>query len=83
VTVSGSAYIADANWNLLEKKLTQQPVSIAFAAENQDGGIAIVVHGAQLSFVDPSARGMDQQVSIDFSGSATNTENGYLDIYYW
>jgi hypothetical protein len=83
VDVSGSAYIADANWNLLEKKLTQQPVSIAFAAENQDGGIAVIVHGAQLSFVDPSASGMDQTVSIDFSGSASNTENGYLDIYYW
>jgi hypothetical protein len=83
VDVSGSAYIADANWNLLEKKLTQQPVSIAFSAENQDGGIAVIVHGAQLSFVDPSASGMDQTVSIDFSGSASNTENGYLDIYYW
>ncbi|CAB4132240.1 hypothetical protein UFOVP139_55 [uncultured Caudovirales phage] len=83
VKVSGSAYLSDENWDLLEKKLTQEPVSIAYTASNQDGGIAVIVHGAQLSFPDASSKGMDQQVSIEFSGSAKNTENGYLDIYFY
>lgn len=83
VTVSGSAYLADSNWDLMEKKITQQPVSIAYTAANQDGGIAVIVHGAQLSFPDAGSQGLDQQVSINFEGSAKNTENGYFDIYFW
>lgn len=83
VNVSGSAYISDENWHLLEKKITQQPVSIVYGAENQDGGIVVAVRGAQLSFVDPSARGQDQQVSIEFSGAAKLVDSGYFDIYLW
>jgi hypothetical protein len=83
VNVSGSAYLADENWDLMFKKLTQQPVSIAYMAGNEDGGIAVIVHGAQLTFPDPGSKGMDQQVSIEFSGSAKNTDLGYLDIYFY
>jgi hypothetical protein len=83
VTVSGSAYLSDANWKLMAKKLSQTPVSIAYTVENDDGGIAVVVHGAQLSFPDPSSKGMDSQVSIEFSGTAKGVENGYFDIYTW
>lgn len=83
VTVSGSAYLADSNWDLMEKKITQEPVSIAYTASNQDGGIAVIVHGAQLSFPDAGAKGLDQQVSIEFQGTAKNTENGYFDIYFY
>jgi hypothetical protein len=83
VTVSGSAYISDENWYLLEKKLTQEPVSIVYGAQNQDGGLIVAVRGAQLSFVDPGAKGQDQQVSIEFSGAAKTVDSGYFDIYYW
>jgi hypothetical protein len=81
ITVSGSAYLSDENWDLMAKKLSQTPVSIAFSVENDDGGMAFVIHGAQLSFPDPSSGGMDQQVSIEFSGAAKAVESGYFDIY--
>jgi hypothetical protein len=81
ITVSGSAYLSNENWDLMAKKLSQTPVSIAFSVENDDGGMAFVIHGAQLSFPDPSSGGMDQQVSIEFSGAAKAVESGYFDIY--
>jgi hypothetical protein len=81
ISVSGSAYLSDENWDLMAKKLSQTPVSIAFSVENDDGGMAFVIHGAQLSFPDPSSGGMDQQVSIEFSGAAKAVESGYFDIY--
>jgi hypothetical protein len=83
VNVAGSAYLADENWSLMEKKLTQEPVSIAYSAQNKDGGIAVLVHGAQLSFPDASAMGLDQQVSIEFTGTAKKVEEGYFDIYFF
>ena len=81
ITVSGSAYLSDENWGMMAKKLSQTPVSIAFSVQNDDGGMAFVIHGAQLSFPDPSSGGMDQQVSIEFSGAAKAVESGYFDIY--
>jgi hypothetical protein len=81
ITVSGSAYLSDENWGMMAKKLSQTPVSIAFTVQNDDGGMAVVLHGAQLSFPDPSSGGMDQQVSIEFSGSAKQVAAGYFDLY--
>lgn len=81
ITISGSAYLSDENWHLMAKKLSQTPVSIAFTVQNDDGGMAFVIHGAQLSFPDPSSGGMDQQVSIEFSGAAKAVDAGYFDIY--
>lgn len=81
ITISGSAYLSDENWRLMTNKITQNPISIAYTVENDDGGFAVVVHGAQLSFPDPASGGMDQQVSIEFSGSAKAVDAGYFDIY--
>jgi hypothetical protein len=81
ITISGSAYLSDENWRLMTNKISQTPISIAYTVENEDGGFAVVVHGAQLSFPDPASGGMDQQVSIEFSGSAKAVESGYFDIY--
>lgn len=83
VNVSGSAYLADENWDMIEKKLTQEPISIAYSAHNKDGGIAVMVHGAQLSFPDASAKGLDQQSSIEFTGTAKKVDQGYFDIYFF
>jgi hypothetical protein len=43
----------------------------------------VLLHGVQLTFPDGAAEGLDQQVSLAFSGSATATETGYFDIYTW
>jgi hypothetical protein len=82
VEISGSAYLADSDWSLMAKKISQAPVMIGYTAINDNGGIGVVVHGAQLSFPDPSSAGMDQQVSIAFTGSAKSVTSGYLDIYW-
>lgn len=83
ISIGGSAYLADANWDLMAKKLTQEPVRIAYSVGNIDGGMTVVVHGAQLSFPDGNAAGMDQQVSLQFSGSAKTMDSGYFDIYLY
>jgi hypothetical protein len=83
ITVSGSTYLADENWSLMLKKISQEPVSIGFTVSNQDGGMTVLLHGVQLTFPDGAAEGLDQQVSLAFSGSATATETGYFDIYTW
>ena len=81
ITVSGSTYLADENWELMLKKVTQEPVSIGFMVSNQDGGLLVFLHGVQLTFPDGAAQGLDQQVSLQFSGKATATESGYFDLY--
>jgi hypothetical protein len=83
ITVSGSTYLADENWSLMLKKISQEPVSIGFTVSNMDGGMTVLLHGVQLTFPDGAAEGLDQQVSLAFSGSATATETGYFDIYTW
>lgn len=82
VEISGSAYLADADWSLMADKISQDPVMIGYTAINDNGGIGVVVHGAQLSFPDPASAGMDQQVSIAFTGSAKSIAAGYIDIYW-
>ncbi len=81
ITVSGSTYLADENWELMLKKISQEPVSIGFTVSNQDGGLMVFLHGVQLTFPDGAAEGLDQQVSLSFAGMATATETGYFDIY--
>jgi hypothetical protein len=83
ISVSGSTYLADENWSLMLKKISQEPVSIGFTVSNMDGGMTVLLHGVQLTFPDGAAEGLDQQVSLAFSGSATATETGYFDIYTW
>jgi hypothetical protein len=83
ITVSGSTYLADENWSLMLKKISQEPVSIGFTVSNMDGGMTVLLHGVQLTFPDGAAEGLDQQVSLAFSGTATATETGYFDIYTW
>jgi hypothetical protein len=82
VEISGSAYLADADWSLMADKISQTPIMIGYTAINDDGGVGVVVHGAQLSFPDPASAGMDQQVSIAFTGTAKSVAAGYIDIYW-
>lgn len=82
VEISGSAYLSDTDWSLMAEKISQNPIMIGYTAINDDGGIGVVIHGAQLSFPDPASGGMDQQVSIAFTGAAKSVPAGYIDIYW-
>lgn len=85
VAVAMSGYLANENFFYIQKKITQEPVEICYYAENQDGGIAVHVFEAQLSFDDPAAGGRDQIVTLDMSGTAkySDTYQNTMRIYKW
>lgn len=85
ITVEMSGYLADENFHYVQKKIDQTPVEIAYYAENQDGGIAVHVFEAQLSFDDPASGGRDQIVTMDMSGTARYSEQygNSMRIYFW
>jgi hypothetical protein len=85
ITVEVSGYLADENFGYIQKKIDQTPVEVAYYAENQDGGIAVHVFEAQLSFDDPSSGGRDQIVTMDMSGTAKYSEQygNSMRIYFW
>jgi len=85
VSITMSAYLADENFDYIEKKIEQTPVEIAYFAENQDGGVAVHVYEAQLSFDDPSSQGRDQIVSLDMTGTGkySSTYGNTMRIYFW
>jgi hypothetical protein len=85
VTVSASSYLVNSNFYMVEEKLKQTPVSIAFAAMNADGGIAVSMPAVQLSFPDPSSPGRDQQVSLALEGTAKydHDAGNSITIYVW
>lgn len=83
IEVSLSAYLADENWNLLGKKLTQEAFSFGFMVENGDGFYGFFLPAIQVSFDDPASAGQNQDVILNMSGTAkvgANQESA-LTIY--
>jgi hypothetical protein len=86
INISASIYLGDPSYDkFMPGKLTQEPVSMLFAAVNADGGYAFDLRAVQLSFPDPASGGKDQQVMIDAEGVAKVGPNGAsaLRIYRW
>jgi hypothetical protein len=85
VTVSASSYLVNSNFYMVEEKLKQTPVAIAFSASNADGGIAVSMPAVQLTFPDPSSQGRDQQVSLAIEGTAKYDQaaGNSITIYVW
>jgi hypothetical protein len=70
IEVSISAYLSDANWSALAKKLSQDAFGIGFLVKNSGGFYGFYLPQVQVSFPDPSSAGANQQISLEMEGTA-------------
>jgi len=75
--------LKDGNWDLLARKLSQDPFAIGFMVKNSGGGYGFYIPALQVSFDDPNSGGANQDVSMDMSGQAKVGSSGEsaLTIY--
>ena len=83
ISVDLSAYLANDNWSLLQKKLTQEPFALGFMLRNVDGWYGFYLPAIQVSFDDPSSGGANQEISLDMSGTAKVGPNGESALYIY
>lgn len=76
ISVTLSAYLADENWSLLARKLSQDPIQFGFITKNLDGFYGFYLPAIQLSFDDPSSAGQNQDVILNMSGVAKGGAGG-------
>lgn len=76
IEVSLTAYLADENWALLAKKLTQEEFSIGFIVKNGGGYYGFYMPAVQVSFEDPASAGLNQDVFLNMTGVAKVGANG-------
>lgn len=76
IEVSITAYLADENWSLLAKKLSQESFSIGFMVKNSGGYYGFYIPAVQVSFEDPAAAGINQDVFLNMTGVAKVGESG-------
>jgi len=78
-----SSYLKDSNWDLLARKLSQDPFAIGFMVKNTDGYYGFYIPAIQVSFDDPASAGQNQDISMAMSGTAKVGANGEsaLTIY--
>jgi hypothetical protein len=83
VEVSLSAYLSDAVWEIIGKKLTQESFKIGFIVKNLDGWYGFYLPAIQTTFDDPSSGGANQEISLEMNGVAKVGANGEksLTIY--
>jgi len=70
IEISLTAYLADDNWALIAKKLTQEPFALGFMVKNVDGYYAFYLPAVQVSFEDPASAGINQDVFLNMTGVA-------------
>jgi hypothetical protein len=68
VSITLTAYLADANWTFLAKKLTQDPVALGFMVKNTDGWYGFYMPALNLTFEDPSSGGPNQDIMLSMKG---------------
>lgn len=76
IEVSLSSYLKDSNWDMLTRKLSQDPFAIGFPVKNNGGTYAFYLPAVQVSFDDPASAGANQDISMDMSGTAKVGANG-------
>jgi hypothetical protein len=76
IEVSMEAYLADDNWNLLDKKLDQSSFAMGFILKNSDGFYGFYMPAIQVSFDDPASPGQNQDVMISMTGMAKVGSSG-------
>lgn len=83
IEISLSAYLADANWDFLAKKLSQEPFALGFMVKNAGGFYGFYLPAVQTSFSDPSSGGANQQISLEMTGTAKVGANGESALYIY
>ena len=83
ITASLSSYLKDANWDMLNKKLSQDAFSIGFLVQNTDGYYGFYIPALQVSFDDPASGGANQEIAMEMTGSCKVGSGGEssLTIY--
>lgn len=83
IGVELSSYLKDTNWDMLQRKLTQESFGIGFMTKNEGGAYGFFLPAIQVSFDDPSSGGQNQEVSLEMSGTAKVGDNqeSALTIY--
>lgn len=76
IDVSLTAYLEDEDWNLLSKKITQDAFAVGFLVKNAGGFYGFYLPAIQVSFDDPAAAGINQDVLLNMSGVAKVGPNG-------
>lgn len=70
IGVSIGAYLANTNWSLLAKKISQEPFEVGFMVKNIDGFYGFYMPAVQVSFDDPSSPGQNQDIILSMAGTA-------------
>jgi hypothetical protein len=83
ISINLSAYLANDNWDILQKKLTQESFSIGFIVRNDDGGYGFYMPAVQVSFDDPASGGPNQDIMLEMSGMAKVGPNGEKSLYIY
>lgn len=83
ITANLSSYLKDANWDMLARKLSQQPFAIGFMVENLDGFYGFYIPALQVSFDDPQSGGANQEISMEMQGTCKVGENGEKSLYIY
>lgn len=83
VGVELSAYLGDSNWDIIGKKLTQEPFEVGGLLKNNDGWIGFYMPAVQVSFDDPSSGGANQEVTMDMSGTAKGGSAGESPLTFF
>lgn len=83
IEISLTAYLANENWQLLAKKLSQESFALGFQIKNGDGYYGFYMPAVQVSFDDPASAGINTDVLISMTGTAKVGSNGEssLTIY--
>ena len=83
IQIDLSAYLANDNWALLAKKLSQESFAVGFMLKNVDGWLGFYLPAIQVSFDDPSSGGANQEISLEMSGTAKVGPNGESALYIY
>lgn len=70
IEISLSAYLKDAAWATLAKKLNQDSFALGFMVKNSGGWYGFFMPAIQVSFEDPSSGGQNQEISLEMTGRA-------------
>ena len=70
IAVTINSYLADSNWAILGKKLTQEDFALGFILKNGGGAYGFYLPAVQVTFDDPASAGQNQDVTLNMSGTA-------------
>lgn len=83
IGVTLSAYLADGNWDVLQKKLTQTSFALGFIVKNADGWYGFYMPAVQVSFDDPASPGANQDIIMNMTGTAKVGASGEKSLYIY